>query len=313
MVDKQLDTATLVEELLHERRRDRRFKYLRLIAISVLVMIGVTLNYQTRVALTGSAMKEEYAAVVRLSGTIMPDSDAAARYINPALLAAFEDQKAKGVVLVINSPGGTPVQSALIHDRIVALRKEHPDKRFVVVAEDMLTSGAYFVSVAADTIYANRSTVTGSVGVIMQSFGFDGLMDHLGVERRVITAGTHKSQMDPFLPLTEADIERAENLLSHMHSHFIETVQAGRGERLKGSPDELFSGDYWTGDEALELGLIDGISDLPTVLRSELGVTKIKEYTPSKSLLSRISKSLTGALAGLLVERSAQAPAYLPR
>lgn len=313
MTDKQLDATVLVDELLHERRRDRRFKYIRLVVIAALVTIGVALNYQTRIALTGTTPTEDYAAVVRLNGTIMPDGEASANHINPALVAAFEDSKAEGVVLVVNSPGGTPVQSALIHDRIVALRKEHPNKKFVVVAEDMLTSGAYFVSVAADTIYANRSTVTGSIGVIMQSFGFNGLMDHLGVERRVLTAGTRKSQMDPFLPLTETDIEKAEDLLSHMHNHFIETVQAGRGDRLKASPEALFTGDYWTGDKALELGLIDGLSDLPDVLRSEFGVTKIKDYTPSGSLFSRIGKSLSRAMAELLTAQSAQSAAYLPR
>jgi protease-4 len=243
----------------------------------------------------------DYASLVRIEGVIDASGKAAADKINPALAKAFGDKKSKGVVLLINSPGGSPVQSSMMYDRIKELRHKYPQKRVVVVAEDMLTSGAYFISSAADKIYVNRSTITGSIGVITTQFGFPKLLDRVGVERRVFTAGINKDRMDQFLPIKEEDATKIRHVLNAIHGHFIDAVLQFRKDRIKESPDKLFTGDFWTGAEAVKLGLADGLGDLQTVLKKEFNVEYTQDYTPVPGIFDRFGGILSSALKDVIV------------
>jgi protease-4 len=190
----------------------------------------------------------------------------------------------------VNSPGGSPVQSSIIYDRILALKAEHPEKRIVTVATDTLASGAYFVASATDRIYVNRSTIAGSIGVVSDGFGFTDALKRLGVERRVFTAGENKARLDPFIPLTDADKAKIADVLSEIHKHFIDAVKTGRGDRLSFEAAGLFEGDVWTGNQALEMGLVDALGDLTSVLDREFGVEHARDYTIKPAFLERIMK-----------------------
>lgn len=291
----------LVDELLQERKRDRRAKNLRIGAMCLLGLLAVLLNFaifQGRLAATTAP--EDYAAVVKVEGMISAGSKASAEKLLPALRRAFADEKAKAVILRVNSPGGTPVQAGLIHDQIKRLKAKY-DKPVYAVGEDMVTSGAYMVSVAADEIYTNPMSMVGSIGVIARGFGFTELMDKVGIERRTYTAGEHKAGLDPFAPESAEETEHFAKMLKAVHEEFIGMVSTGRGERLTTTPD-MFSGRFWTGDRALELGLIDGLSDFPTVLREKVGVKHFVDYTPRPAMLSRLSRVLTKAVASTVTE-----------
>lgn len=290
----------LVDALLKQQRKELRWKIIRfflLLGISLL-FIGAYIQaihgmMQDDIAQNG----EGYVALVRINGAIGPDEQASAKNVNPALVRAFQDKQAKGVVISINSPGGTPVQSAMIRDRIQQLRQEFPEKRVVVVGEDMLTSGAYMIATGSDEIYVNRSTLTGSIGVVIRGFGFKEAADKLGVERRVYTAGNNKNRLDPFEPVSEADMVKVEGLLTKVHRHFIDYVKEARGSKLKGDDESLFSGDFWTGEEAFSLGLVDGLKDLSTVLREEFDVKQVKDYTADKNFLEKFASELGASVA----------------
>lgn len=247
---------------------------------------------------------EPYVSLVRLTGEIGPEHDASAASLNPLLTKAFEDSSAKGVVIIANSPGGTPVQAALINERIRTLKAEHADKKVVVVAEDACASGCYMVAVAADKIVANPSSIIGSIGVIARGFGFQGLMSKLGVERRTFTAGKAKNRMDPFGPLTEGDQIKYSEMLGDVHEHFIQTVTEGRKDRLRGEAAMLFSGDFWTGSRAVELGLVDKLADLPTTLKEEFGVSHVREYSVPKPFWENMTKNIGVSMADRLLQTS---------
>ena len=295
-------------------RRDLRWRNIRAMLIAVALVAG-PLIYSLGIQrlLLPRQLSEDYVALVRIEGVIDAGRPTNAHKINAALSEAFEDEKAKGVVLLVNSPGGSPVQSSLIHERIRELRAQYPEKEVWAVGEDMLTSGAYFVAVGSDHICVNRSTLTGSIGVILAGWGLDRAIGRLGIERRVFTAGANKDRLDMFLPLAEDDEYKTSRLLHSVHQHFIDTVKAGRGERLTGDPEVLFSGDYWTGAEALELGLVDGLCDLDTVLADQFGVTEVKDYTLPPSIWTNLSQSF-----GVAVESAFSAvardlrPMYVP-
>ena len=299
----------LVRDLLAERRFDRRKTYFKygVIALAALTFLGGLRGAGS----STSSISEPYAAVVRVEGEILPGRPASAEGLNPQLEKAFSDESAKAVILLVNSPGGTPVQASLVHDRIKALKAAHPGKPVVAVGEDMMTSGAYMIASAADRIVVNRSTVAGSIGVITRGFGFSGLMNKLGVERRVQTAGESKNMADPFMPQSEADRAKQAHLLSKIHEHFIDTVKSGRGERLKLNTPGLFSGAVWTGDEAVEAGLADSLGDLASV-KKELGVKTVHDLTPAEPLLQSL---LGGVSTKVVTELSAKSdvPLALPR
>ncbi|MBF5057961.1 peptidase [Alcanivorax sp. 521-1] len=237
------------------------------------------------------AVAEPHVAMVDLNGAIMADSPASADLISTGLREAFEAENAKAVLLRINSPGGSPVQSNFVYNEIRRLRAEHPDKKLYAAITDMGASGAYYIASAADEIYADPASIVGSIGVIMANFGLQEAADKLGVERRVYTAGENKDLLDPFAPVKEKDREHVQTMLDEIHQQFIGAVKQGRGDRLKveGHP-ELFSGLFWTGQRALELGLVDGLKSPGQVARDVVGVERTVDYTVSASPLDKVLK-----------------------
>lgn len=271
-------------------KRDLFWRNLRAAFIAIaIVLVPMIYTIGLNNILSPQKLDEPYAAIVRIDGMIAADSGANARKITSSLRRAFEDEEAQGIILLVNSPGGQPVQSAIIFNEIMRLKEKYPERKVIAVGEDMMTSGAYFVSVAADKIYINRSTWIGSIGVIMKGWGFDHILKKYDVDRRVFTAGTNKSRLDPFQPLKPEDVKKARELLQATHNHFIDTVKKGRGDRLVGDPDVIFSGDFWDGPTAVKLGLADAIGDLGYAMEKELGATRIKDYTVTPSLLNSIT------------------------
>lgn len=248
----------------------------------------------------------EHVAVVKIQGSIMPNSRTSAEVINPLLREAFEASNSRAVLLYMNSPGGSPVQSALINDEITRLKKLH-NKSVYVVAEDLCASGCYYIAAAADEIYANKGSIIGSIGVRFDTFGFTELMDKIGVENRSMTAGEHKSFINPFgKEDTSAKTFFQKRVLERTHQQFIDVVRQGRGERLKENKD-LFTGLVWLGDEAVEMGLIDGLGDIGSVARDVIGVNRLRHYEQEKTIMeelmgdfaTEVSLKLTQSLTGL--------------
>ena len=231
----------------------------------------------------------EHTAVVNLRGVISDGSDASADRIVAGLRAAFEDDETKGVILEINSPGGSPVQSAYIYDEIRRLRDKYPDTPMHAVIGDMAASGGYFVAAAADHIYANQSSIVGSIGVLMNGFGFVGAMDKVGVERRLFTAGRHKGLLDPFSPADPEEVAHIETVLEDIHGHFIDAVREGRGDKLA-EDERLFTGLIWTGEESVVLGLVDGFGSPGSVARDVIKAERIKDFTPRQGVLDRLAR-----------------------
>lgn len=292
----------LWREIQQDRKQQRRaafFKYGLLAAVG-LIYAGALLWGSGK---WDPESSQPYAALVRIQGDIVPGREASAAVVNPLLEKAFADKNAKGVVIVLNSPGGTPVQSALIHDRIQAL-KQSTQKPVIVVGEDIVASGAYLIAVAADKIVVNRSTVVGSIGVVSRSFGFTGLMDKLGVERRVMTAGDSKNLGDPFGPETEAGRAKQAELLEEIHEHFKDAVKDGRQGRLVLDTPGLFSGTVWTGQQAVSFGLVDELGDLRSVGREHLKVSRYKAYSPQKSVIDLLMGGVATHLGTWLTSTS---------
>ncbi|EKF75212.1 peptidase [Alcanivorax hongdengensis A-11-3] len=282
----------LIEKLLgqaqDEQRKTRRwgifFKaltFVYLFALLIFIMPGRTGD--------SVALAEDHVAVVDVNGMIAADQDASADLIGKGLRDAFEADNAKAVLLKINSPGGSPVQANQVYNEIRRLRQAHPDKKVYAAITDMGASGAYYIASAADEIYADPASIVGSIGVIMAGFGLEGTADKLGVERRVMTAGEHKDLMDPFAPVSDWDRKYMQSMLDDIHQQFIDAVKQGRGDRLKveGHP-ELFSGLFWTGRQALQLGLIDGLKSPGQVARDVIGIDRTVEYSASRSPLDEL-------------------------
>ncbi len=237
-----------------------------------------------------------HAALVEIEGVIDANGNGSAEAINKALNRAFTESGSVGVILRINSPGGSPVQAGMINDEIKRLRKAHPKKPLYVVVEEMCASGGYYVAAAADKIYVNKASIVGSIGVLMDGYGFTGLMDKIGVERRLLTAGENKGFLDPFSPQSPKHKEFAQVMLNEIHQQFIDVVRSGRGKRLKETPD-TFSGLFWSGSKAVEMGLADGYGTVNSVARDELKSEEIIDYTEHEGLSDRVLKRF-GAAAG---------------
>ncbi len=286
----------LVLDLIKERRSDRRWKNVRFFAGLILVVffLGMAFFHNTSIV-SLSDEKNGYVAFIRLDGEIAPGKEFSAEQVMPELKDAFSDEYAKGVVIDINSGGGTPVQASIIHDEILRLKKRY-HKKVVVVGEDLLASGAYFVAVSADKIYVNPSSITGSIGVIMQGFGLQDAIKKLGIDRRVITSGANKDRLDPFLPQKPEDITKVKTVIEEVHENFNQAVLEGRHGKLHGDLKELFSGDFWTGTTALKLGLVDGLGNLPDVFQKEFNVSRYRDYTtsnnPFKKLVGQLGSTL---------------------
>ncbi len=286
-------------EFLREQRRSHRWATIFKLAIVVYLVVLVIAFYAGD--LTESVgVGGEHTAVVDIEGLISAKTDASADRIITALREAFEADHVKGVILRINSPGGSPVQSGYVYDEIRRLKKEHPDKPVYAVAVDTCASGAYYIAAAADEIYVDKASLVGSIGVRMDSFGVQRAMEELGVQRRLLTAGDHKGIGDPFLPMSQWDMDFIQGLLDALHGQFIEAVKQGRGDRLKGG-DELFSGLFWSGQKSVELGLSDGIGSSSYVARELIGAEDMVEYTKKQDLLERFADRLGTSIAGTLV------------
>ncbi len=229
-----------------------------------------------------------HTAVVAIKGEIASGVEASAELVIDALRAAFEDSGSQGVVLLINSPGGSPVQAGMINDEVLRLKVKHKKPVYAVV-EESCASAAYYIAVSADKIYVDKASVVGSIGVLVDGFGFTGLMDKLGVERRLMTAGENKGFLDPFSPQTEKHRAFAQTLLNQIHQQFIAAVKAGRGERLKETP-ETFSGLFWSGQQAIELGLADNLGSLDYVAREVIKAEDLVDYTRRENVAERLAK-----------------------
>jgi protease-4 len=290
-------TSTLVQELLKEKRASRRWKNIRFVFWFILFAYAIfgTFYLLSDSSLPVSSSSDDYVALIRMDGMIAPDRDFSAEQVIPTLKEAFADKNAKGVILDINSPGGTPVQSAIIHDAILTFKKQY-HKKIIVVGEDILTSGAYFVSVAADKIYVNPNTIAGSIGVIMKGFGFVDAMKKIGVERRVYTAGIAKDRLDPFLPQNPEDLKKIETVMAEVHLNFVKAVQEGRKGKLKADPSVIFNGDFWSGQGALDLGLVDGLGNLMDVMKKEFNTTESKEYGSSTNFFRMLGGQINSAV-----------------
>jgi len=240
----------------------------------------------------------KHTALVELKGVIADDKDASADNIIDGLRDAFKNKNSAGVILRINSPGGSPVQAGYINDEIKRLRKKYPDKHLYAVISDICASGGYYIASAADKIYADKASLVGSIGVRMGGFGFVGAMDKLGVERRLLTAGKHKGFLDPFKPMDPEDVKQVKTMLDDIHQQFIDVVKGGRGDRLKTDTPNLFSGYVWTGEQAVKIGLVDQLASSDYVAREVIGAETIVDYTPSEEWFDRVSKKL-GTSIGL--------------
>lgn len=280
----------LATDALRERRRTRRwgifFKLLTFAYLGVLLYLLLPPDW------TGHAMGESegHTALVELNGVIAPGNKASADNVVTGLRNAFEDDDTQAVVLRINSPGGSPVQSSYIHKEIKRLREKYPDTPLYAVVSDVCASGGYYVAAAADAIYVNESSIVGSIGVLMNGFGFVDAIEELGIERRLMTAGEHKGILDPFSPVAESDKAHIAGLLDTLHATFIDSVKSGRGDRLKGSDEQLFNGLFWSGQESITLGLADAIGNASYVAREVVGAEELVDFTAEEDALTRLAE-----------------------
>ncbi|NUA28192.1 S49 family peptidase [Cupriavidus basilensis] len=279
---------------LREQRAARRWRiFFRFAGLALLALIFFAVfdfKGDGTIATSG-----RHTAMVSLDGEIAAGTPASAESINAALQAAFADTNAAGIILKINSPGGSPVQAGMINDEIRRLRTLYPAKPFFVVVEEICASGGYYVAAAADKIYVDKASIVGSIGVLMDGFGFTGLMDKLGVERRLYTSGANKGMLDPFSPQVPRQKQYAETMLKQIHQQFIDVVKEGRGDRLKDDPD-LFSGLFWSGERSVELGLADGLGNADYVARDLFKAEDIVDYTVKENIAERVAKRFGAAM-----------------
>lgn len=266
------------EEEVKLRQKEQRWNQVRFaifVIPSAIAIIIWLIGFGVRAAQNWSG---DYVAMVDLRGTIAEGGPISSRRAIAGLNGAFSDDNAKGVLIRISSPGGGATQSALIRDYIDAKKKE-TGKRVVVVGEDVMASGAYLIASGADTIYVHKTTLTGSIGVIMEGWGFQHVMDKIGVERRVFTAGEFKQRLSPYQPVTEADREKAKDMVAKTHKTFIAYVELGRGDRIKGDRNKLFNGDVFSGEEALQFGLVDKLGSVRDAMKSEFDTDKARDFS----------------------------------
>lgn len=279
----------LLQELAIDYMRDKKIRRRWRIGFMVLVLLYLFSLLSMSFSGGQGSISGSHTALVELNGVIGTEMGVTSDQINDSLRKAFASESAKGVLLRINSPGGTPVQSAEINEEIKRLRAAYPDKPMHAVVSDLAASGGYFVAVAADKIYANRSSIVGSIGVRMDGFGFVDAMKKYGIERRSLTAGENKAILDPFLPVQPAQKAHAKRMLAQVHEHFIQAVKEGRGDRISQAPD-IYSGLFWSGEEAKELGLIDEFGSLDDVARDVIGQETIVDYTIQPNFWEQVSR-----------------------
>lgn len=283
---------------LAEQRRQQRWRWFwRLFWLG---LVAVVIWSSLESLPSSSAPSTPHTALVEVRGEIGVDAEANADSLNTALRSAFEDEGAQAVVLRLNSPGGSPVQAGMINDEIRRLKALHK-KKVYAVCEEMCASAAYYIAAAADTIYVDKASIVGSIGVLMDGFGFVGAMDKLGVERRLITAGNNKGMLDPFSPRDPAQDQLAQAMIDQIHQQFIQVVRAGRGKRLQETP-ETFSGLFWNGEQAVQNGLADQLGSLDMVARDVVKANEIIDYTVKANLAERLAKRFGAAIGSGAVQ-----------
>ncbi len=288
----------LAESSFKEQRRARRWGII--FKLLTFAYIGFILFMVGEASLSTVTANEKHTALVELTGVIADKEPASADHIVTALRDAFENENAAGVILRINSPGGSPVQSGYIYDEIRRLRKENPDTPLYAVVTDVCASGGYYIASAADKIYADKASIVGSIGVRMDNFGFVDAMQKLGIERRTLTAGENKALLDPFLPENEKAKAHLQNMLGEIHQQFINAVKEGRGDRLDSSVEGLFSGLIWTGEAAVKNGLVDELASASYVAREVIGEETIVDYTVQEDILERFAQRLGSTVAQVI-------------
>lgn len=281
-----------------EQRRSRRWGiFFKLLIFAYLfIVLFIAMGWTGK----KDGMHEKHTALVEISGVIGPGTPASADMIMQGLAEAFKDRRTQGVILRINSPGGSPVQSGYINDEIKRLRLKYPQIPLYAVVEDVCASGGYYIAVAADKIYVNKASMIGSIGVLMNGFGFTGTMEKLGVERRLLAAGENKGFLDPFSPMNDTQKEYAQKMLGEIHDQFIDVVRKGRGKRLKETP-EMFSGLVWIGQKSIDLGLADAIGSMDQVARDVIKAEEIVDFTPRENVAERFAKRFGAATAESLM------------
>ncbi len=290
----------LVFATLKEQRTQRRWGiFFKLLTFAIVIF---SIWQFSDLSNTEAEISGRHVALINIDGAIDVHGNGAAETVIPALNRAYENTGSVGVILHINSPGGSPVQAGMINDEIGRLRKIYPKKPLYVVVEEVCASGGYYIAAAADKIYVNKASIVGSIGVLMDGFGFTGLMNKVGVERRLLTAGENKGFMDPFSPQTDKQKAYAKGMLNEIHQQFIDVVRKGRGKRLKETPD-MFSGLFWSGAVAIKMGLADDFGTVDTVSRDVLKTTEMIDYTQHEGLPERVLKKF-GASIGTAAIKS---------
>ncbi len=289
---------------LKEQKSSRRWGIFFKLLTFTYITFAIIMLFDLPIFGKKSATTEKHTALVELQGIIEASGNNSADHITSALTSAFKDEHSVGVILRINSPGGSPVQSGIVYDEIKRLRAKHPDKPLHVVVEDLCASGGYYIAASADKIFVDKASLVGSIGVLMDGFGFTGTMEKLGVERRVYTAGENKAFMDPFSPANEKHREFTQAMLGEIHKQFIEVVRKGRGKRLKENPD-TFTGLMWTGAKSIEMGLTDAYGTVDSVARDVIKAEKIIDYTEKENVAERLAKRFGATMAGVLADRLA--------
>ena len=275
-----------------------KFATFAYLTVLLLMVIGFTSGSRGKLDVTS----DKHTALVAIQGGIMADGTNSAERINAALNAAFEDKGTAGVILKINSPGGSPVQSGMVFDEIKRLRKKYDAIPVHIVIEDMCASGGYYIAAAGDKIYVDKASIVGSIGVIMQGFGFTGTMEKLGVEGRTITSGENKAFLDPFSPVNDTHKAHAKALLGEVHEQFKKVVRDGRGKRLKETP-EMFSGLFWTGAKAIEMGLADEFGTVDSVAKNVIKAETIVDYSERENVAERLAKRFGASVGTAMADR----------
>lgn len=291
----------LVFATVNERRAARRWSIFFKFAFIALVLFGLWALNDFSWGTAGDEDLGRHTALIEIDGSIESEGSGSADAVLPALNKAFTDAGSAAVVLRINSPGGSPVQAGIIVDEIVRLRRAYPEKPLYVVVDEICASGGYYIAAAADKIFVNKASIVGSVGVLMDGFGFVGTMEKLGVERRLMTAGANKGFLDPFSPQSPKHREHAQEMLNEIHQQFIAVVRTGRGTRLKETP-ETFSGLFWTGAKSVEMGLADGFGTVEVVARDIVKAEDIVDYTAHENLPERVLKKFGAAVGNGAVQ-----------
>ena len=294
--EKQTIEKIAMESLVQQKTSRRWSIFFKLVS---LIYLGWVLFFVLTSSNNSTMANGDFTALITLNGEIGTDSEVSAINVKSSLKEVYENPGTKALILAINSPGGSPVQSGIINDEINRYKLLHPHIPIYAVIEDICASGGYYIAVAADKIFVDKASIVGSIGVLMNGFGFDKAIQNLGIERRLIISGENKAILDPFLPVQPKQKEFMQNLLKQVHNQFIEVVKKGRGDKLADNP-KIFSGLFWSGESAIDLGLADGYGDIDLVAREIVGYEKIIDFTAQSNFADRFAKKLGASISSSL-------------